>query len=227
MTCKYFMISNVRIIVNNSYHLDMNYLLTYYFIDSPLYQRRKCRHMYIYIYVSFFQDTHVSHWFPRPAKPLYLIKWRNHCTYAWSESTLFNIFSAKMQKCEIFCIFITIQFKWPISIWCVFFHRSDSIFISDAMLQGLVGGGLGFFYAVDGLAYTMLFSHLLPYQEVQCITWLCLTLSLHLNGISKIFIVNDRSTEYINKNSSLMSAKVDYELQTKDLKIAFNRLHDK
>lgn len=73
----------------------------------------------------------------------------------------------------------------------------------------------------------MLFSHLLPYQEVQCITWLCLTLNLHLNGISKIFIVNDRSTEYINKNSSLMSAKVDYELQTKDLKIAFNRLHDK
>lgn len=49
----------------------------------------------------------------------------------------------------------------------------------------------------------------------------------HLNGISKKFIVNDRSTEYINKNSSLMSAKVDYELQTKDLKIAFNRLHDK
>lgn len=145
MTCKYFMISNVCIIVNNSHHLDMNYLLTYYFIDSPLYQRRKCRHMYIYIYVSFFQDTHVSHWFPRPAKPLYLIKWRNHCTYAWSESTLFNIFSAKMQKCEIFCIFITIQFKWPTSIWCVFFHRSDSIFISDAMLQGFVGGGLGFF----------------------------------------------------------------------------------
>lgn len=95
------------------------------------------------------------------------------------------------------------------------------------MLQGFVVGGLGFFYAIDGLAYTMLFSHLLPYQEVQCITWLCLTLSLHLNGISKIFIVNDRSTEYINKNSSLMSAKVDYELQTKDLKIAFNRLHDK
>lgn len=87
--------------------------------------------------------------------------------------------------------------------------------------------GSGFFYAIDGLAYTKLFSHLLPYQEVQCITWLCLTLSLHLNGISKIFIVNDRSTEYINKNSSLMSAKVDYELQTKDLKIAFNRLHDK
>lgn len=141
------MISNVCIIVNNSYHLDMNYLLTYYFIDSPLYQRRKCRHMYIYMwYVSFFQDTHVSHWFPRPAKPLYVIKWRIHCTYAWSESTLFNIFSAKMQKCEIFCIFITIQFKWPISIWCVFFHRSDSIFISDAMLQGFVGGGLGFFY---------------------------------------------------------------------------------
>lgn len=108
-----------------------------------------------------------------------------------------------------------------------FFHRSDSIFISDAMLQGFVGGGLGFFYAIDGLAYTMLFSHLLPYQEVQCITWLCLTLSLHLNGISKKFIVNDRSTEYINRNSSLMSAKVDYELQTKDLKIAFNRLHDK
>lgn len=95
------------------------------------------------------------------------------------------------------------------------------------MLQGFVGGGLVFFYAIDGLAYTMLFTHLLPYQEVQCITWLCLTLSLHLNGISKIFIVNDRSAEYINKNSSLMSAKVDYELQTKDLKIAFNRLHDK
>lgn len=127
MTCKYFMISNVCIIVNNSHHLNMNYLLTYYFIDS------------LYIYVSFFQATHVSHWFPRPAKPLYLIKWRNHCTYAWSESTLFNIFSAKMQKCEIFCIFITIQFKWPTSIWCVFFHRSDS------MLQGFVGGGLGFF----------------------------------------------------------------------------------
>lgn len=95
------------------------------------------------------------------------------------------------------------------------------------MLQGLVGGGLGFFMRSMDLLIQWLFSHLLPYQEVQCITWLCLTLSLHLNGISKIFIVNDRSTEYINKNSSLMSAKVDYELQTKDLKIAFNRLHDK
>lgn len=74
------MISNVRIIVNNSHHLDMNYLLTYYFIDSPLYQRRKCRHMYIYIYVSFFSGhpcvslvskTRETIIFDQMKKPLY------------------------------------------------------------------------------------------------------------------------------------------------------------
>lgn len=116
-----------------------------------------------------------------------------------------------MTNLNLMCVFSSIRFYFHIRCYA----------------SGICWWGSGFFYAVDGLAYTMLFSHLLPYQEVQCITWLCLTLSLHLNGISKIFIVNDRSTEYINKNSSLMSAKVDYELQTKDLKIAFNRLHDK
>lgn len=116
-----------------------------------------------------------------------------------------------MTNLNLMCVFSSIRFYFHIRCYA----------------SGICWWGFGFVYAVDGLAYTMLFSHLLPYQEVQCITWLCLTLSLHLNGISKIFIVNDRSTEYINKNSSLMSAKVDYELQTKDLKIAFNRLHDK
>lgn len=94
MTCKYFMISNVCIIVNNSHHLDMNYLLTYYFIDSPLYQRRKCRHMYIYIYMFLFFRT-----------PMCLIGFqdpRNH--YIWSnEETIVHMHDLN-QPCSIYSV---------------------------------------------------------------------------------------------------------------------------
>lgn len=93
MTCKYFMISNVRIIVNNSYHLDMNYLLTYYFIDSPLYQRRKCRHMYIYICFFFFRTPMCLIGFQDP---------RNH--YIWSnEETIVHMHDLN-QPCSIYSV---------------------------------------------------------------------------------------------------------------------------
>lgn len=95
MTCKYFMISNVCIIVNNSHHLDMNYLLAYYFIDSPLYQRRKCRHMYIYIYiyVSFFRTPMCLIGFQDP---------RNH--YMWSNEESIVHMHDLNQPCSIYSV---------------------------------------------------------------------------------------------------------------------------
>lgn len=111
MTCKYFMISNVCIIVNNSHHLDMNYLLTYYFIDSPLYQRRKCRHMYIYIYICFFFSGHpcvslVSKTretiiFDQMKKPLYICMiWINLVQYIQcKDAKVWNLLQPQFDVC--------------------------------------------------------------------------------------------------------------------------------
>lgn len=129
------------VFVYNAHHYDMNYLLTYYFIDFLLYQLWKCRDIYMFLFFMTpmclvgFQDPW-NHYIWLNEETIIHMHDQNQ---PWS---IYSVQRYKSVRCKSvksfassyhFNIFpITMQVT-NLNQMC-FFHRSDSIFISDAML---------------------------------------------------------------------------------------------
>lgn len=129
------------VFVYNAHHYDMNYLLTYYFIDFLLYQLWKCRDIYMFLFfltpcVSLASKTRETIIFDQMKKLLYICMiWINLDQYIQCKDI--KALGAKVWNLlhlHIISTFSPITMQVTNLNQMCFFHRSDSIFISDAML---------------------------------------------------------------------------------------------
>lgn len=178
------------VFVYNAHHYDMNYLLTYYFIDFLLYQLWKCRDIYMFL---FFMTPMCLVGFQDP--------W-NH--YIWSnEETIIHMHDLN-QPWSIYSVqrYKSVRCKSVKSFTSSYhFNIFPHYNASDQPQSNVFFSSLRFYFHIRCYALEIfwwgsgflcnrwtclynVFNQLSPYQEVHCITWLCLTLSLQMNGSS-------------------------------------------